>query len=304
MITLIRQFALVAATLCAGCTPLTQLQDTAAKFDQGVHIATAAEASLFHQVQAAECTRNFYRQGFDFVTAIPDDKHKFTPAQSVLDLDSTQCTPSELTDDELDLRQKLLDAITLYADSIQSLTNGTSDTNLSKNSQTLAANIQSLGKQQKFSANTADAAAILNTAVLTLVSAIVDHKIAADVRTAATNAQPFLTTIVAALKTENTADATGLASKTDALINEMRATLSASRERYGAASFMDVIEARAVLQAVIVTPPKVDQLNQTLDAILSANDALSRSAHGGAIPEISELASRAQQASAIFNASK
>jgi hypothetical protein len=295
---------LVSAVFTAACTPLTQMQDTAAKFNQGVHIAAAAEVNLFHQVQAAECARNFYRQGFDFATAVRDEKGKFAPTQSVLDLDPAHCTPFELTNDELALRRKLIDSITLYADAIQALTNGTSDTNLSKGSQMLAENIQSLGKQQKFSASTADGAALLNTAVITIASAIVDHKIFTDVKTAAGAMQQPLSAVVEALKAENTADAAGLASKTESLINEMRAALSASRDRLGPLSFMDVVAARTTLQTVTVTPPKVEQLNQTLDAVLKANEALAHSTNGGAIPEISELSSRAQQASSIFNASK
>jgi hypothetical protein len=301
---IIRRCHLPALLLTTACTPLTQMQDTAAKFNQSVHVAGAAQISLFHQVQAAECSRNFYRQGFDFATAPPDDKHRFTPAQSVLDLDPAHCTPLELTNDELAVRQKLIDTITLYADAIQGLTNGTADTTLSKNSQTLAGDIQSFGKQEKFSSSTAGAAAALNAAVTAITGAIVDRKIFSDVKAAATALQQPLSVVVEALKAENNADAVGLANKNDGLINEMHSSLLSARDREGPASFLDIVNARTTLQSVIITPPKVDQLNQTLDAILKANDALARSSKGGAIPEISDLASRAQQASAIFNASK
>ena len=45
------------------------MQDTAAKFDQAVHTATAAEMTLFQRVQSAECARNFYNSAFRFATA-------------------------------------------------------------------------------------------------------------------------------------------------------------------------------------------------------------------------------------------
>ena len=302
--TSIRPYVVIVSAATAACTPLTQMQDTAAKFDQGVHVATAAESNLFHEIQAAECTRNFYRQGFDFATAIPDAKHRFTPQQSQLDLDPAHCTPLELTSDELELRQKLLDAIGLYADAIQCLTNGSSDTALSKNSQTLAGNIKSLGAQRKFSTATADGTAALNAAVVTIVSAVVDMKGLAGVHGAARALQEPLAVVIDTLKAENTADAIGLASKADGLIDEMRTALSAARDRNGPASFLDVAAARATLQSVIVAPPRIEQLNETLDAVLKANDALAHSGNGGGIPEVSELASRAQQAVAIFNASK
>lgn len=118
--------------VAAACTPLTQMQDTAAKFDQGVHVAAVAETNLLHQVQAAECARNFYKQGFDFATASPDAKHKFSKEQSELDLDPTHCVPLELTNEELELRVKLIDLIALYADSLQALTNGTSEKTLAR----------------------------------------------------------------------------------------------------------------------------------------------------------------------------
>lgn len=137
-----------------------------------------------------------------------------------------------------------------------------------------------------------------------IVSAIVDRKIFTDVKKAARAMQEPLRIIINELQAENTADAIGLDSKTDSLINEMRSALSASRDRNGAVSFLDVAAARTTLQAIIVTSPKVVLLNETLDAVLKANDALARSSNGGAIPQISELSSRAQQAAGIFNASK
>jgi hypothetical protein len=41
------------AILCAascGCAALTQMQDTAARFNQSVHVATAAQMNLFLEV--------------------------------------------------------------------------------------------------------------------------------------------------------------------------------------------------------------------------------------------------------------
>jgi hypothetical protein len=289
----------------SGCAGLTQMQDTAAKFNQSVHVATAAEMSLFHQVQAAECSRNFYAQAFDFATAPPTDaKHHYAVLLSTLDLDPANCTPQELTDDQLAIRQKLTDTINLYADAVQSLTNGTSDTTLSKNSLTLAGDIKGLATQEKFNSVQGGAAAGLNAAVVTIVGMIVDHRIYKEVKAAAGAMQDPLTIIVHQLQLENLADAQGLASKAEGFANELRSSLGAARDQFGTASFLDIVQARMAYQATILTPPKVDQLNRTLDSVLKANEALARSANGGAIPEISDLVTRAQQASAVFNASK
>jgi hypothetical protein len=289
----------------SGCAGLTQMQDTAAKFDQGVHTASTAELSLFNQVQAAECSRNFYTQGFDFATALPDKKTGEYPVlASTLDLRTSACVHQELTDAQLAIRQKLMETITLYADAIQTLTNGTADTNLSNNAKTLAGDIKTLGTQQKFTSVEAAGAAALNTAVITIATMIIDHSSYKHVKEAASAMQVPLSTVVNELKAENTNDAIGLSSKSDSLINEMRTGLSAARDKLGPASFLDVVSTRVTLQSLTIAPPNVAQLNETLDAVVKANDALARSTNGGAIPEISDLISRAQQASTLFNSSK
>ncbi len=290
--------------ICA-CTGLTQMQDTAAKFDLGVHTASNAELGLFNQVQAAECARNFYTQGFDFATAVPDkNTGQYRLSDSILDLRPSACVHQELTDPELRMRQKLLEAITLYADAIQSLTNGTSETGLGKNATDLAGDIKTLATQQKFTTEAQGDAAVLNTAVTTIAAMIIDHSSYKHVKDAALAMQKPLSIVVARLKTENSDDAVGLESKTDSLANEMRSALSAARDKFGPASFLDVVAARASFQSLIVAAPNVQTLNDTLDAIVRANDALGRSTDGGAIPEIADLISRAQQASTLFNSSK
>jgi hypothetical protein len=280
------------------------MQDTAAKFDQGVHTATAAEAALFTQVQAAECTRDVYTHGFDFATEQPDKSGNFSKKPATLDLRGSKCIHNELTDEQLAIRQKLLKTITLYADAIQTLTNGTSDTKLSDDSTKLAGDIKTLGSQQKFTSSEAGLAAGLNAAIVTLATMIIDHSSYKHVKDAALAMQKPLSTVVDELKKENAGDVEGLSSKADALINEMRTGLDAARDKFGAASFLDVVYAKTTLDVLIITPPSVATLNDALDAIVKANDALARSTDGGAIPEISDLISRGQQASTLFNASK
>ena len=68
-----------------------------------------------------------------------------------------------------------MNTITLYADAIQGLATGASNTTLSKNSQDLASNIQGLAKQQNFTAVTATNTAALNTAVVTITNLILNH---------------------------------------------------------------------------------------------------------------------------------
>jgi hypothetical protein len=292
------------AAALSACAGLTQMQDTTAKFDQGVHYAGAAELSLFTQVRAAECTRDFYRNGFDFATATRDPKTKEYVPNISLDLRAGACINKELTDDELAMRQKLLSTLTLYADAIQTLTNGTADKSLSDEATDLAGNIKKLGTQQKFTGTAATDIAALNAAVITLTTMILDHRSYQHVKDAAQAMKSPLSQVVEALKAENSGDAVGLASKADGLVNEIKSGLDSARDQFGAASFLEVIFAREALQSLIITAPDIKQLNDTLDAIVAANTALARSSDGGAIPEISDLTSRAQQASALFKAAK
>jgi hypothetical protein len=292
-----------AAALCS-CVGLTQMQDTATKFDQAVHAAGAAELSLFDRVRAAECSRNFFRSGFDYATATRDAKTGRYASDARLDLHTQKCANQELTDDELAVRQKLVSTITLYADAIQTLTNGLSDTSLNGNAKALAGDIKALATQQKFSTGDAAAVVDLNAAIVTLATMILDHSNYNKVKAAAAAMQKPLADVVEALKAENIRDAVGLSSKADALANEVKTGVDAARDHFGAASFLDVINARQALESLTVAPPDIAQLNAALDAVVTANAALARAPNGGAIPEISDLISRAQKASVLFNASR
>jgi hypothetical protein len=87
----------------AGCAGLTQIQDSVTKFDQGVHLASTAQMSFFRAVQVADCTNQFYRKTYEWAK---DHKGNF-------DLTGT-CQPGILTDDQITIRQALMDALTLY----------------------------------------------------------------------------------------------------------------------------------------------------------------------------------------------
>jgi hypothetical protein len=291
-----------ALSACSTFSRFTQTQGDVSKFDQGAQAIGSSEIAFLHQVQTAECTRNFYEQGYAFATAQQDPETHSYP-NSPLDL-APPCTPQELTNDELQLREKLIGAITLYADSMQALTSGTNDSGLNSNSSSLAKNIQSLASQQKFTAVSANETAGLNAAVASIAEFIIDHREYTKIKDAASNLQQPLATIVDALKSENLNDAQGLASKSATVTNDFRIAVSSSRDRRGPASFLDIAEAHRALGSILVAAPDVVRLNSALDALLSANQALASPTNAGAKPELSALVSRGQQVVSLFSSSK
>lgn len=282
-----------ALSACSTFSRFDEMQDTVSKFDQGVHTVSVSEMAFLHQVQAAECTRDFYEQSYKFATA-QDSAINLAPL----------CTPQELTNDELQLRQKLMDAITLYADTLQALTNGANDSGLDSASSTLAKNIQSLAAQQKFTAVSANDTAGLNAAVVAVTEFIADHHEYTKISAAASDLQTSLATIVGTLKSENVNDAQGLASKLGTVTNDFRTAVSSSRDRRGPASFLDIAQAHTALSSILISPPDIAQLNGALDALVAANQALASPKSAAARPEISALVSCGQQVVSLFNSSK
>jgi hypothetical protein len=297
-----RVIILLSFGLLSACSGLTQMQDTLTKFDQGAHQVNTAEISLFRQLQTAECNRLFYNQAFDFTTA----------ASNIIDIKQV-CTSNDykdMTDERLNIRKKLMDTITLYADALQSLANGTDNKNLNDNSVKLVKDVQSIANNNKFipstvlGTNVQQDATILNTALVTITNMILDHKKYADIKEAASEMNAPLAVVVNELKNENMADTAKLTSEATLLAAQYVTALKKAREINGVASFIDVVNARNTYQSIVVSTPNLTQLNAALDALLVANQALSRTTNGGAIPEISDLISRGQQAATLYNSTK
>jgi hypothetical protein len=283
----------------AGCVGMTQMQHTASEFDKAVHSTATTELVLFREVQAGECNDQFYLQAYR-VAGLGTDR--LDPSQ--IDLIGGHCTHQELTDGELAIRQKLLSTLTLYADTIQALSEGKGNLDPSAKEKALAGDIKSLATQGKFSSAEKSGAAGLDAAVSAVVHVIIDRRVYKDVGSAAGAVQSELTVVIGELQAENRDDAQGLRSKYGSVNNEMVSALKLACERGGAECFFGIASAHTALNSVIVAPPDVEQLNKTLDAVLAANASLAQPKSTGAVVEVSELADRAQQAATLFSASK
>jgi hypothetical protein len=278
---------------------MTQMQQTTSQFDKAVHTTATTELALFRKVQAGDCNDQFYREAYRVAGLGPD---RLDLAQ--MDLSGGHCTHQELTDEELAIRQKLLSTLTLYADTLQALSEGKGNLDPTAKEKALAGDIKSLATKGKFNSVEKSGAAGLDAAVSAVVHIIIDRRVYRGVESAAGAVQSELTVIIRELQAENRNDAQGLRSKYGSVNNEMISALKLACERGGAGCFFGIASAHTTLDSVIVAPPNIEELNKTLDAVLAANASLAQPKSEGAVAEVIELADRAQQVAAVFSESK
>jgi hypothetical protein len=296
--------SLITAVTIAGCAGLTQMQDSITKFDQGVHSASAAQMNFFRAVQVADCTNQFYTQTYNWAI------HK----NNNFDL-SGICKPEILSDDQIKIRQALMDAITLYADKMAMLATSDDNKTLDSNSQNIASTLDSVAKAHGFTNLSVTTG--VEAAIIAIANMKIDQMRITQIKKSAADMQQYLESIVASLKAENTNFAVGVASKIDAIELELRPIVAETYQQRGKMSFFDVVEARHIMQSVnpfSITPitdtkgaadPKSDahnvalQLNAMLDAVINANKAIANAGTGGIIAAANDLIARAQAAQSI-----
>lgn len=295
--------SLGACLLCACRTlaPMAQEQKIASQFSTGAHLISAAETTFLRQVQSTECMSTFYNEAFAYAVAEKEARSRDN-SSTVLDL-LPSCQPTELTYAQLQSRQALLNLLTAYADSIEAVMGEGGDQEFDSNSESIAKRLQSVAKQAGFTAITPNEVAGVNAAIDTITSVIIDHHEYGNVKEATSKAESSLESIVNALKSENSNDASGIQSKLGGIKNDFRIAISASRDHKGAASFLDIVNTHALLASMTVTADPV-QLNAALDALVTANKALARGDKATARLVVSNLVSEGQKAVTVYNGSK
>ena len=301
--------ALMAAVALSGCSGLTQMQDTVSKFDEATHAVASDQMTFLRQVQVADCANQFYTAALGFAT-------KQTDSLSL----AGRCDPTILTNEQILVRQRLVDTLTIYADKIQAL--ATSDTNktLDRNAQSLAGKLNALAKSRGLS-GAAPVAEGVETAIVAISEMALDQRRFTDVRQAARAMQPHVTKLVGALQGENVLFAEGMASKTEQLEIQLHLALARARDDQGPRSFLDVVAARDIFRSANVlggSPGAASgtaghdadadplnaakQVNAALDAVVNANDALANAGTGGAVAAVNDLVVRARHAKDILSA--
>lgn len=304
----------------AGCSGLTQIQDTVSRFDQGAHSVATGQMKFFRQVQIADCNNQFYSAAFKWALNNVEN----------LDL-SGECMPSILDDKQIKNRQALMDSITLYVDTIQALATNDNNKTLDSNSQNLAARLNGMARSHGFA--NISLAAEAEAAVIAITEMALDQRKFKDITSAATAMSSSLLNIVENLKAENSTYAISMAGKMDqiqiqlktALVEARNASAWEAKEAVGikgtsARSFLDVITAREILRSInplgasplTATQGSADrnldplnvakELNMSLDSLVNANNALANAGTGGAIAAVNDLIARAQHANDILSA--
>jgi hypothetical protein len=194
-------------TAMAGCAGLTQIQDTVTKFDQGAHAVSASEVAFLRAAQTADCNFQFYSQALMFVA----DK---SPTPNTPLTTGAPCVPDELTNADILIRQKLLNAIALYADQIQAVASGGADKTLATNGQAAASDFNSFLKSPEINKAThTSISTTVEAAVVALFGMVMDARELSDIKKAASEQSENLTSIVDLLKKENTQVATNMTAK-------------------------------------------------------------------------------------------
>ncbi len=264
------------------------------KFDQGAHSVSAAQIGYFNDMRTAECEAQFYGAVYAYARS----------ETAAIDLRGN-CTPLRLTDPQMTIRQNLMNSITLYADALQALSATGDDKQLDTNAQNLAAKINGLAKSGGFAVS--GVGADVEAAIVGLTGMVIDNKKFTEVRDAAISQQENLSSVIDALKKENSEDAVGIDSSLSNIRDELTTILATERGQRGTAVFFDVIQSRDILLAVNPLDNKtganletaVQQLNDALDSLVAANQAIATSGNGGIIAAVNDLVVRAQQAQLI-----
>lgn len=292
----------LAAWLC-GCVGLTETQNSVSQLDQSVHTAATAEASFLTAIQAADCDSQFYTAAY---------KYAFGAVDFQL---AGYCTPKVITPAQVALRTNMMDALTLYADSMLALASSASDKQLDTNSQALASRLQALAAAPGGIALSAKATPEIVAGVETAFTEIAELALAKKKYDGVTGAAKAMrinvASIVKALQVENEGFAAALIARHKVLEGQLKAAaVSAAGDSN---KFFAVLQARTILATASGLTDQslatVDWDSQTfaepisdaLPAIERANDAVARGATASVSAAAHDLYSRAQAARDLYN---
>lgn len=320
---LLRTFALSVAfcLMGSGCGGLTQIQDTVTKFDQGAHTVSTTQIAFLKSAQAADCNFAFFQNSLAYSNAPVPEPH--IPLKLV-----GTCESQLVTANSLKIRQRLLDAITLYADQIQAVASTGSDKALADNAQKTAGTLNDLASKAQLIGQTDGTGKPVVTAVEAAVIGITQMVLSSaqlkDIKASAKAQSANLKLVVDHLKEENTQLAIAMESRAGYVADTFTSVIGSVKKdgilkadgptalhwSNNNEVYLMIVSAR---QMLLNTPPSgvgmlaagssaqdpvtvASQLNATLDSLVNANDAIANAGTGGIIAAVSDLVARAQAA--------
>jgi hypothetical protein len=286
--------ALLALSACSG---LGQLGDSISKFDQAAHSVAAAQVKFLQSVRAVDCQNQYVARLYDFAIG----------RTATIDL-SGECTPKAPTDQQIEIRQKLMDALVLYADKLQALATGSASKNFGSNAQSLASNLNDFAAKGGF--KVPGIAAKVEAAVIAVAQMALDQHIFRSVRAAAAGESDNIDQIVEALKGENDAAAIAVRSHLNKITENMALAARYARAQHGAGTFYLVLSSPSAVQSLATlgtgkaatVEGAAVELNAALDAFAKANAAIATADSGTMLDALNDLVARAQAAQAMASA--
>ncbi len=275
----------------AGCSGLTQVQHTISKFDQGAHSVSTSEMAFLQSTQKADCNYQFYTAAFEYAN---------NPARvpkTPLNLEAP-CAPDVMPNQDIATRQKVMNAVTLYADQLQAIASTGTDKTLSANAQKTATDLNKLATSQGLLTSTGPIAADVESAIAGLARMVLAGQQLQDIKQAASAQSGNLATVVNYLTKENTQLAMNMNDKAAAFANMLNATIRQEKKNGDRHLLLDILAARRLLQNSNKTR-STQHLNASLDSLVSANDAIAKDGTGGVVGAVSDLVARAQAAQAM-----
>lgn len=308
--------ALVVSIVVSGCAGLTQLQHSVSVFNQATHEAAAAERSFLDAVMTVDCQNQFYTSAYNYSIS--------KEPQANFDL-AGYCTPRLISQQQIDTRNQLMNAIILYADKVQALASDQDDKKLDASAETMAKGLNKLVKAGGIKLANPSLVKQVEAAVTAISEMALDEVKYKNVRSAAVSVQPGLVVIVEALKQENFGFGQSMSAAIGDLEQKLRIEIAMSRQHQFALSgsgdqagiFFNIVRSRNILAAAdpltrralasaanlpgaSVTDPATP-VNDTLQAVVDANQALVDARVGGIYSAAHDLASRAGAAKKVYD---
>ena len=293
----------VSLLLLAGCAGLSQMQDSISHLDQAAHTASTAEAAFLTSVQSADCDSQFFTGAYRYSVGKADNFEL-----------ANYCAPKVITDEEISLRNQMMTALTLYADTMLALATGGDNKQLGTNVETLAANLKTAASDGSIRLPKAGASIVagVEAAFTAIAQMALDQKKYKSVTDAAAAMQAHVEAIVEALLKENYGLAQSVVASHIVLEGELRAEVAEAPAT--TAKFEAILHAREVLanstgattRQIATKDWNQMDLSRTINNVLpglgAANNAIAKGAPGGIYAAAHDLYARSQAARDLYSA--